>query len=406
MRRPNKLTIPILTRNLSEEIIISERLSSKYKRFIIGGFSRVFISRTFSFLYVLVISRLVAKALMDQMIILATGQLIILELTSFAMRYSCRQRALSVSGEKSDEIRYNGVSFMLIIATPISIILAVVLAIYVIGFVDFRLFFLFTLSMALLMIMEIELMIEKSLLAADKAIFLNMTYTVLNSILVPFLFYLSPVLESVLWAWNVSLVVTILFDIKTIVQVLRKKDINFRTMNSLFRFGFPIYLGSLPKLFSSHINKFLIFEFLETGATSIFYWPNRILSIIRETVFIVATGSTLLFNRLSVIDKNRLRDGFLGLFRIIAIISTVIYSWVYLDAAILIYIILGEGYIEAILFFRLLCIAWIFSSLNTCMFNLKDAQGHRRVMVKGSLLDFSSKILLLLILIHLGLIGV
>ncbi|MFX1282154.1 MAG: hypothetical protein ACFFB5_00805 [Promethearchaeota archaeon] len=343
---------------------------------------------------------------MDEMIILASGHLIISQLASFSMKYSCRQRALSVGEERSEEIRYNALVFMLVIVIPLAILLATILALYVTGSSSFELLFLYPLSMAFLIIVDTEIMIERSLLAADKAIFINMAYTILNSVLVPLFYYINPTLRSILWAWIIGLVVTVLLDIRKPFQILRKKKLNLQTLHYLLRFSFPIYLSQLPRLISSHINKFIMFEFLETGATSIFYWPNRILSIIREMIFIVATGSALLFNKLNIVDKERLRDSFLGLFRTIVLISAVVYFWIYLDAAILIYLLLGEGYIEAVLFFRLLCITWIITSMTTVMINLKDAQGHRRILVKGNLLDFSSKIVLLLILISLGVLGV
>ncbi|MFX1517139.1 MAG: hypothetical protein ACFFC6_12625, partial [Promethearchaeota archaeon] len=252
----------------------TEPLTKKYRRFVVGGFSRVLISRTFSFLYVIIVTRLIIKGTMDQMIILASGQLIILQVTSLAMRFSCRQRALSVKGEKSDEFRYNGVLFMLFIATPISIILAVIMALYVGGFEYTVLLISYPLSMALIMLMETEIMVEKSLLAADRAILLNMVFSVLNSIMVPLFYFIAPTLASVLWAWNFSLVLTVLLDIKVILRILQKKRLSSQVITYLIHFGFPIYLGQLPQLISTHINNFVIFEFLETGATSIFYWPN------------------------------------------------------------------------------------------------------------------------------------
>ena len=371
-----------------------------------GGFSRVLFSKGFSVIYVIIIARLVAKAIMDQIIILTVGHAIITQIAIFAMRYSCLQRALSTTGESSTKIIYNATIFMLTIAIPFSMVLALPVTYYVVRLEHPELFLTYPLYLALLIIKDTETIVERSLLAVDKAVFIDMIYSILSSILIPVFFYINPRLESVLWAWNVGLIITILLNIKSLVKPLRQRQFNKHTMRSLFRFGFPIYLTTLPVIVAKNLNNIVIYESFEEGATSIFYWPNRILSIASEILLIALTGSQELFTHLNAIDKVRLRDSFLAVFRSLTIISTVAFFLIFLNSSLLIQILLGSGYTQASHLFILLCFAWTITTIRFSMSFLKGAEGHRRVIAKVNMLNFCGKFILLLILVQFGLEGI
>lgn len=343
---------------------------------------------------------------MDQMIVLATGHAIILQLSVFGMRYACQQKALSTSGEASNQIRYNSTLFIIFITLPMGIILALIMTFFITGFDNPLLFILYPLSFLLLIIMELESMLENSLFSVERTILLRLSYSILNSVLVPIFYLINQSIEGVILAWNVALLITILLDIAVLKRTFQQGKASIPVIKSLLSFSFPIYLGTLPNTVSNNINNIVTYEFLEPGAASIFYWPNRILTMAFELILILNTGSQELFTHLNAVDKTKLRDSLLGLFRIITIASSVLMLILFLNAEIIVLILLGEHYIDAIILFRLLCIAWIFTTVTTVLDNLIGAQGNQKVIVKANLLNFSNKIILLIILIQFGLIGV
>lgn len=344
---------------------------------------------------------------MDQLIILTAGYQIIAEITIFGMRYVGPQRALSASNKTlSSKIRHNAVMFMLIVSAPFSVVLSLPVFYYVTGTKSLELFLIYALSFLLIIIKETEVMYARSSLAVEKAILLNTVYSILNSVLVPLFYFTTPTLKSVLWAWNVALFITVILGIKPLLHVIRMKIFDLKVIQALLRFGFPIYIISIPRPITLNLNKFIIFENLEEGATSVFYWPNRILGITNEILLIFLTGIQEMFTHFNVTNKETLRDSFLAIFRFLVVSSTILYFIIYLNASILINLLLGVGYLEAIYLFRLLCFAWIITTTTTVLSALKNAEAHRRVMVKVNIYNFISKIILLVILINIGLLGV
>lgn len=344
---------------------------------------------------------------MDQIIILAAGYQIIAEITIFSMRYVGPQRALSAPNESlSAKIRHNAVIFMLIVSAPLSVILSLPVLFYVTETPNLELYLIYAMSSLLMILKETEVMFARSSLVVERALLLNTLYSVLNSVLVPLFYYITPTLKSVLWAWNIALLITVILGIKPLLLVLKLKIFDLKVIQNLLRFGFPIFIISVPRPVILNLNNLIIFENLEEGATSVFYWPNRILGIASEFLLIFLVGIEELFTHFNTTNKETLRDSFLAIFRLLVVFSTICYFLIYLNAGILIELLLGSGYLEAIYLFRLLCLAWIITTVNTVLSALKNAEAHRRVMVKVNIYNFTSKVLLLIILIPIGLLGV
>ena len=386
---------------------MSEPISKKYQRFILGGITRTLLSRSFSLIYVILVTRLIIGSIMDQMIIFASGHLLIIHFVSFGMRYACEQRFLSSKDVKRALIiRSNSVLFFLIFSIPFSIILSIILVIYVTGFSSVELFFAYPLSLVFLVIMQIEVLIEKTRLEINRALFLNLFYSISNSILVPVFFVLVPTLPGVIWTWNICLLLTILLDIRLIRKVLKEESFDFPTIKYLIRFGFPIFIAGLPRQFSTNINRFIIFQFLAEGATALFYWPNRILSITNEVIMSLLSGTRELFTKMTILNEKRLYQSFLGFFRVITIISISFYLWIYINAQFFINILLGSNYLEAIPLFQLLCFAWIFQSPILALTYLTEAQAKRNIILTLNYFQFTIKIVFLIIFLQFGLVGI
>jgi O-antigen/teichoic acid export membrane protein len=391
--------------NSTEQLLISqdqESLSSRYRLFIISGFTRVVLTRILSLIYIVVVARIVSLSVQDHLILLSTGQWIVGVVSTFGFTFSLTRMAFTE--ENRSHVVASGVTSVLLLGTIITIILNLIFAI--LTGLDLIEILLYLFSCVLYFILQIALLVEDTRLRSDRKQLATALFSIANSILVPSLFFIFETLTSVLVSWILGLLLTLFYERKVIYISFSNLKWDYKTSKAIFFYGLPIYMSSLFTAVVQNLDRFILFIRFPEGDLAEYYWAFRISITFEEIFLVLLTGAFPLLTKLyknndmavfEIRTQSILKIGlFLGLF---------LYGVVFHQANVITLLILGNKFLGVIIILQILTVATTVKIVRNILFQVVLAEGRRRYITESVVFGALSRIIFILILIPFGGVG-
>ena len=375
------------------------KVSNKYRNFLISGIGRILLTRITSVIYIILLVRYVPLVLQDYMIIINNFLGISATIGLFGIGYSLTQKKISTNVSNDD---YHKIIYTIfILGSPINVISVFIIKLYVeISNSDLILLIftsLFNYSLFLIYVLN------DGLIKSELTILAKTIYSVLNSLLVPTFFILFDSFNSILLAWNFSMLIALISSFSTIKNIVAHLKFDFKNSQSIIKFGFPVYLTSLLTIVSQRLDTFILYLFYETGETSQYYWVLRIAQVCQELFFSIFTGLfpilTKIFSRNNQWHYNNVVNSFL---RVINFSSAYFFGILIVSSEIIIRYILGY---EEIIYFRIIkyaFLAYILSAIAQILITSSLAQGKTKTISIGSVISNSVRTISLLLFYNTG----
>jgi O-antigen/teichoic acid export membrane protein len=381
---------------------LNPSLSQRYQKFLFTSIIRTIITRIFSIGYILVLVRLVPRELQDDMIILAMGHGITITIALFGSSYGLTLFAIrrNYHIEKSSYLAYN----IFLIGSPIILISSLFYSLLV-GLTIIQGFF-YLITMYLVFLMEIALVLYDSILATDKKLIATSIYSIANSISVPLVFYIFQTFTSILIAWILSFLITMIYTNNILLKIFKNIKIELKEAIGIIRFGFPMYLTTIYAIIVQRIDIFILYTNFESGETSLYYWSVRIAFLSFELFSAVLTGLFPLLTK--IITRGNTEDFRIILnkmIRLTVFLSIVFYNPLIYSGKFIIGIILSTEFLEGVILLKIALLAMMLESSRLVINTSYNAEGKRRILTFVSIFAYSSRIISIVILVKYGPLG-
>ena len=191
----------------------------------------------------------------------------------------------------------------------------------------------------------------------DRKVIGRTLYSVFNSILVPSIFLLVSSLDGILLAWNIAMIVPLLYfyrkgDMSALFWSFR---VDFSTTFLIIRTGLPIYIGNWFNLIIQRMDILLLYKYLPEGQPAEYYWMLKISTIIREIFYLMVTG---LFPLLVVAYKERGREELMrmvhSIMRVALLFGWSLYTFLIAYGRVSITILLSDRFAGGLLVLQLI----------------------------------------------------
>ena len=369
-----------LPKKTDDALSPSSTLSSKYKKFVITGFTRVGIARIISLAYILVVVRLIAPKVLDSMVVLSSGLIMLPSFFSFGLRYSSQRQAIKL--DNKEEIITSSNFFLLTVSFVLSCFGAIPLFYFSVPNPSLINLFLYFGALFFTYFRQVQINVFRVYLFEDKILIQALIYSILNSFLVPLFYWYDQSLTSVLFAWNLGMLLSIIPYLKPILPFLKINFFSLNVLSRTFKFGLILYIFAFPNYFLNHMDSLIVYLILPSGSTSIYYYLNRFLLVITEVVLVLQIGIFPLFAQLEKNSgKERLAKAFQSGFRLYLVASIIPMFMIIINSELIVYVLLGtDNYSSQILdqtvyLVYFLALGAIFINLMTYLTKLKFAQG-------------------------------
>lgn len=392
--------------NAASELLASQdeaSVSTKYRRFVITGFGRAFLTRAMSLAYILLITRLVPLDVQDKLVLLATGQWIIGVVTLFGFTYSLTRQGVYLEDRASAVA--SSVTASIIVGMPLTALLNFGVGLY--AQLDLLEHLLYQISCSLYYLFQVALMVQHTRLRSDRAILAMAVYSVFNSLLVPSFFLLiQSSLSGILLAWIGAMSITLFLERKLLLAALKTWTINWPMAKRVFVFGLPVYLASVFAAGAQQVDSFILFLEFPTGETAQYYWVRRIATIAQELFMVFLTGALPLLTKLHKQSNTELFEKRVkSILRIGMLIGIVVYGAIYIESYMVISLILSEEFIEGVPILQVFMLAMVLRVTSLIIYQVFAARGQSRFMMEGSVTANIVRIALLFWLVSKGGIG-
>lgn len=384
----------------SKLFVFDESITSLYRRFIVTGFGRVFVSRIASLLYIIIISRIVPDEVQDVMVILLTSMAITSLMTLFGYSYSLVQS--TISRQKASLI-YTSSSFAVVIGLPLNVVINLAISIAV-GLPLFTTS-LFLIANVFYYILELVLIIENARVRSDRHMLLRSLYSIISSISVPSLYYFFQSLDGIILAWIGSLILTGLLDVNLILVILKNIKWNPSEALSISKFGLLIYVTQVFLILSRQGDRYILFIFSSPGETALYYWIEGISRIALELFMILLTGAHPLFARFIAEDEEKFTRLFNSLVKFSYLMGGIIFFSVLLNSKLIVSTLIGDQFLVGYRVLIIFALALFIQSPIVVITTSYSAKNDQKPYVVSSMIEVIFKFAFIIILLDYGALG-
>ena len=375
------------------------KVSKKYRNFLISGIGRILLTRVTSVIYIILLVRFVPLILQDYMIIINNIMGISATVGLFGIGFSLTQK--KISSHTSNEDFYKIIFTVFILGMPINLISVFIIMLYI-ELTTIEIIILILTSL-LNYALYIIFVLNDGLIKSELTIMAKTIYSVLNSILVPSLFIIFETFHSILFAWNISMIIAILSSLGTVKEIFNYLKFDLKNTKSIIKFGFPVYLTSLLTFVSQRLDTFILYLFYEIGETSQYYWVLRIAQVCQEFFFSIFTGLFPLLTKIfSRNEDEHYREIINSFLRIINFGSVYFFGLLIVSSELMIKYLLGYNNPIYYLIIKYAFLAYIFRAISMILYTSSLAQGKTKIISIGSIISNSTKSIGLILFYNFG----
>jgi len=369
---------------------------------------QVIIVRSFSLVYFAVFYRLIGNDKYDlgilvmlSLVLMSVGVLSDLGLYYSFMQWNLTKR---MSFDELTKVTMGG--FWLYIL-PLALLVNVLIGWLIIGSINLLLG-LYLLNVIAYAFFNLVRRYVIAIMKVERTNLLLGSYSVLNSVSVPIFYYYFRTLESVLFAWLLSLIGAIfltLISLKHIPPVWRVK-IDLGLLKLMIAFGFPIFLTNLLRILGSQIDRFMIYIIFDPESLGVYTAMKRIVEILNEAVLVILAGLFPIFSKLFKRDKERGIKIFYAVFRLTFFIAMLAYPFFYINRVLFVHLLIGTAYDAGLRALEILVLGQIIVSLTTVLEHFALGFEKRLRLLIGTVLVIITQVGSIYLLIGIGIMAV
>ncbi len=394
-------------------------LTNKYKKYVSAGFLRVFLSRLLSIISIGVSLRLIPVGILGISIALSSGTVIINRIVDFGIPWAAKQRGIS-GAHDMEVVVTTAVHTMVKKSIPVSLIIGSIYYYYIIKTTFLSdlhttktvfttdIYFLYILTLILSILLVLIKTLEDIYLRSQNVVIMNTIYSISTSVLVPLIYYYYNSLSSIVMAWVISQILSIIPYTSKFINLLGvlKRKYSKTISKDILVFALPLYLISLPKTFAIEFENQLIFNQLGNDSTALFYYAYRLVGVASEVILIMIIGIFPLFTKKFAEDKVGANKILVSGSKLYIFISFVASIGLYINADWLVPFVFGVKYTIIIPTVKILSLSLLFNSFVLYIYSSFSAQGLRRIIVYSFIVELSTKMGFELLLLPYGINGV
>ncbi len=388
---------------------------SLYKKFIRAGIIRTILSRLTSLVYTFIIVRIIAPELYDYVVFFASFQFIIIIIATLGSKYA------TIHYAKRDDVSVEHVLALPIqvttfIGIPIAIVIwnAYLLISFHFGFAgrliilqnDYLTNILYIISFSVASFLESLKNRLYAELKADHVEKITTITSVIQSGMIPLMYYLIKEIYAFFIAWILTMLIPIYIWRHTIIESLKTK-FDKTIFKRVFKFGFPIYALTILNSTGIYFARLIIFFKLPEGDTTNYYWTLRFNELTYTSLTVITSG---LFPLLLKHSKDRpieqIYQDNKSFFRIASTVNIIGFSSLVLAARFLLSMVLTDIYISNLTIFYVIAIGSTMQTQDAYLYKYFQAFARRSWIVIITIVKSILSILVPFYLTQFGLTGV
>ncbi len=215
-------------------------------------------------------------------------------------------------------------------------------------------------------------------------------------------YYTNLNLKSILLLWLTATIITNLYYIKKAYKKIIKKielKVYKKTFKEIFYYSYINLIGSSIAIFFSYTDTIMI-TIISTTLQTGYY--NAVLPIASIMLITTMPLNIILYPYLSKIhhEKKNVKEELKNIQTIILLINTIVYTILFLNSKIIIYILLGEKYLYSTTILQILLVAFYINSFNQTFHIYYSAIGEVKKRIKVLTYSLITNIILNTILIN------
>lgn len=338
--------------------------SSKYKRFLITSSFSYIIARFLSIIYVYVINDIVKDiTVFSDMILLATYQSLFIIIIPIGMGYTVTLWTLQ-SHTGTDEYQKLYSSFYFLFITPMTIIASIFTWIYFGKDIKSVNLLLYIIANLMSILMNVFASIENSRYNNHRSVLIASLYSLLNSILVPAIYYYSyQSLTGILLAWMIASSTIIIIFGKDKLSIFTIRP-NIKKWFAMIKLAFPNYILSIVLIATSFGDRMFIYNYYGDYTLTTYYWVERILLIGSQMAIMFLTGINSMIILLHKENQKKFETISRSIFKSLTIISFSIFIVFFINAQLITEILFKGKYEHATPWLRILAFPFVLLSIS------------------------------------------
>lgn len=381
-------------------------LRKKFRRTTLIGVIRFVSLRISSIVYLMIMARWLSKNEMGIIVSLGIGVVLIPKSVVDWLGWVMQQKSLTTGNENFSKNIISEISYdILLFGFTFCPILAILYLFLMNIHFPSTLGFLFLFIVSVNVLVRLFLNVERSQLNLEISVLTYLLQALINYVLAVVLYFFFNSIEVILITWALTEVLACILLLYRNYNIFRGR-IKIMGLQSVFKFGIPVFILFLFRSLSVTIDRIVIGAFIDQETLATYHLAYRIVDVFAQGVLILTIAIFPIIMKLESLNTEKSNLVFIGTLKVILLMILSIFPFLIMFPRFVITITLSEKYMAGASLLSVFSIGATLDIISNLNVQFKGAKGETKVMLNYALCYFLSQILAYLILLRFGAMGI